>query len=122
MENKGYEVPYEVPTEVEEMAEELSGGYFNYRLVETVYNYGENIQENYYEIYEIYYKANGDIWAWSAEPVNLVFEDFEDVMETIKHIMECCEKTVLRFKDKNKKEIYDTGKKIDCYHPLLKVK
>ena len=120
MENKEYEVPYEVPTEVEEMAEELSGGYFNYRLVETVYNYGENIQENYYEIYEIYYKANGDIWAWSSEPVNLVFADFEDAMETIKHVTECCEKTVLRFKDEKKEELYDTGKKIDGYKPLLK--
>ena len=116
MENK----EYEVPAEVEEMAEELSGGYFNYRLVETVYTYGEDIQEKYYDIYEVYYKGDGSIWAWSAEPVTLMFEDFEDATETIRHIAECCEKTVLRFKDEKKEEIYDTGEKIEGYKPLFK--
>lgn len=113
---------HEIPKEVEKLSEDISGGYFNYRFIETVRTYGDEIQEKYYEIYEIYYRADGSIWAWTREPSSLVFENFEDVMDTIKHIMECCEKTVLSFKDKNKKEIYDTGKKIDCYHPLLKVK
>ena len=116
MENK----EYEVPAEVEEMAEELSGGYFNYRLVETVYTYGEDIEEKFYEIYEIYYKGDGSIWAWSAEPLSLMFEDFDDAFEDIKHIMECCEKTVLRFKDEKKEEIYDTGEKIEGYKPIFK--
>lgn len=111
---------YEIPAEVEEMAEELSGGYFNYRLVETVYTYSEDIEEKFYEIYEIYYRADGSIWAWSAEPLSLMFEDFDDAFEDIKHIAECCEKTVLRFKDENKDEIYDTGEKIEGYKPLFK--
>lgn len=116
MENK----EYEVPAEVEEMAEELSGGYFNYRLVETIYTYSEDIEEKFYEIYEVYYKGDDSIWAWSAEPVTLMFEDFEDATETIRHIAECCEKTVLRFKDEKKEEIYDTGEKIEGYMPIFK--
>lgn len=77
---------YEIPEEVEKLSEDISGGWFNYRLVETVHTYSEDIQEKYYEIYEIYYRADGSIWAWTREPATLRFEDFDDAMEVVKHI------------------------------------
>lgn len=88
--------------EYEELSKSLHGGYFNYRLIEK----GDD-NYKYYEIHEVYYDGNGEIWAWSENPTNLYFESIYDIKEEIRHIKDASKKTILKIVDDN---IIDTKK------------
>ena len=74
---------YEVPPEIEELAESLGGGYWNYRIMQLEYKdkYG---REKWYEMREVYYDGENNIWAWSASPETFSVESIDD----IKHLKE----------------------------------
>lgn len=99
----------EIPAKIEELPEKLSGGWFNFRLVERENDWCDV----YYEVYEVYYYANGEIWGWTEKPMELMFQDYYDVKETIKHIRGACKHTVLKFvknENDNEYELVDTNK------------
>ena len=72
---------YEIPPEIEELAESLSGGYWNYRIMQIEYNdkIGKHkYHEKWYEMREVYYKENDEIWAWSSNSEIFSIESIED--------------------------------------------
>lgn len=96
---------YEVPEEVEEMANDLSGGWFNYRIIEKENSYegkdGKQYTDIYYEIHEVYYNGKGEPFAWTENPISIWFEDKYDVKAIIQHIKKATKHTILKMvKDK----------------------
>ena len=72
----------EIPKEIEELADELSGGWWNYRIVEKSNSWigpdGNRHLEKYYELHEVYYNGKGEIWSWTENPVGIYFESYEE--------------------------------------------
>ena len=109
---------YEVPAEVEELAEDLSGGYWNYRFVEKEYTWKDkddkSYYERYYELHEIYYKADGTIWAWTENPVDLSIQSLSELKDLTKKIKTASRHTILKLikKDNDEDEMIRTNKKL----------
>ena len=108
---------YKVPKEVEELAEDLSGGWWNYRIVEKRDEWTSNQTGNkYYNISfvlkEVYYKADGSIWSWTEGDTALVFDNIKDVKFLFKAVKKAAKHNVLR--EVNDKMI-DTGKRMKDY-------
>ena len=82
--------------EIEEFAETIGGGCWNTRIIEHTEN-----KEKYYAIHEVYYDKNDKPWAWSEEPINLVFEDKESFGEILRQCVEASEKPILKIKNGN---------------------
>lgn len=107
----------EIPKEVEELSEDLSGGWWNYRIVEKRDEWTSNQTGNkYYNISfvlkEVYYKADGSIWSWTEGDTALVFDNIKDVKFLFKAIKKAARHNVL--KEVNDKMI-DTGKRMKDY-------
>lgn len=83
-----------IPKEVEELSEEISGGYWNTRVIR---KFVEN--ESYMGVYEVYYKADDTIWAWSEDPISVTFNDIEEFGEVLGQIIKAAEKPVLELKN-----------------------
>lgn len=52
--------------------------------------------EKYFEIHEVYYKGDGEIWGWSENPMSIYFENFKEVGHLVKQIRAATRKPVLR--------------------------
>lgn len=109
---------YEVPEEIEEMAEHLSGGWWNYRIIEKT-NTWEGVDkktytDTYYEIHEVYYNGRAEIWGWTQNPMSLWFEDGFDAKQSIKNIKKAMKHTILKLttKENGDETLIDTGKYI----------
>lgn len=119
--DKILEKKYNVPEEIEELANDLSGGWWNYRLIEKENRWknkaGKEYFEKYFEIHEVYYKADGEIWAWSENPMSIYFEDFKEVGQLIKQIKNATRKPVLRLVKgvDGKEELVPTMKTLKQY-------
>ena len=106
-----------IPKEVEELSEDLSGGWWNYRIVEKRDEWTSNQTGNkYYNISfvlkEVYYKADGSICSWTEGDTALVFDNIKDVKFLFKAIKKAARHNVL--KEVNDKMI-DTGKRMKDY-------
>lgn len=99
----------EIPKEVEELSEELSGGYWNTRIirkyVDGKYENGEEYHENYMGVYEVYYKADDTIWAWSENPISPTFDDKEGFGEVLRQLVEAAKRPILELKNDELTEI-----------------
>ena len=107
----------EILKEVEELSEDLSGGWWNYRIVEKKDEWTSSQTGNkYYNISfvlkEVYYKADGSIWSWTEGDTALVFDSIKDVKFLFKAIKKAARHNVL--KEVNDKMI-DTGKRMKDY-------
>ena len=114
---------YEVPPEIEELAESLGGGYWNYRILQIEYKdkVGRHkYHEKWYEMREVYYKGNDEIWAWSATPETFSIESIEGAKYLKEQVALAMSKPILAIKkDKEgeeylvelKKTIYDIKEK-----------
>lgn len=108
---------FEIPESVEKLANDLSGGWWNYRLIEKEETWTSNITgkeyfERYYDIHEVYYGADGEIWAWSENPMKIYFQSADEVKILIKQIKKASKHKILKLikdKDGNDKLI-PTGK------------
>lgn len=105
---------YKIPEAIKKFSEEISGGWFNFRVVKHVTTWkdkeGKKYEDITYQLHEVYYTAKGEILGWSEE-VSLYFEDYADVKETIKHIKDACKKTVLLLiETEDGEELIDTHK------------
>lgn len=89
-----------IPDYIEELANDLSGGWWNYRIIEKEREWtnldGKKEIDTYYEIHEVYYKANGNIWSWSENPDTLYFETIYDVRDTLKAIKKAAKMPILK--------------------------
>ena len=104
---------YKAPKEVEE----LSGGWWNYRIIEKKDEWESKQTGNkYYNISfvlkEVYYKADGSIWSWTEGDTALVFDNIKDVKFLFKAVKKAAKHNVLR--EVNDKMI-DTGKRMKDY-------
>ena len=110
---------YDIPPEIEELSESLSGGYWNYRIMQLEYKdkYGK---EKWYELREVYYDGEDKVWAWSSNPETFSVQSIEDVKELKEKILLAMVKPILAIKkDKEgneyvvelKKTIYDIKEK-----------
>lgn len=90
---------HKIPKEVEELAEDLSGGYWNTRVirkhVDGKYENGEEYHETYMAVYEVYYRKDDSIWAWSENPMTIGFEDKEEFGILINQIFDAAQRPVL---------------------------
>lgn len=95
----------DIPEEIEEFAEFITGGYWNYRFIKIVVPYdelddnlnktGKTKYETHYELHEVYYDRTDKIWSWSEEPIKVVSNDGEDLLEFIRCILDASMKKVL---------------------------
>lgn len=74
---------YEALPETKEFIDSIGEGYWNYRIMQLEYK-DEYGHEKWYEMREVYYDENDNIWAWSAGPKTFSVESIED----IKHLKE----------------------------------
>lgn len=74
---------YEALPETKEFIDSVGEGYWNYRIMQLEYK-DEYGHEKWYEMREVYYDENDNIWAWSASPKTFSVESIED----IKHLKE----------------------------------
>lgn len=74
---------YEALPEAKEFIDSIGEGYWNYRIMQLEYK-DEYGHEKWYEMREVYYDENDNIWAWSASPKTFSVESIED----IKHLKE----------------------------------
>ena len=81
---------YQIPKEIEDFAEDISGGYWNTRIIKHITD-----DETYYAIHEVYYRKDDTIWSWSTDPIDVMFEDKNDFGEFAKHIMEAATRPIL---------------------------
>ena len=96
----------------------MSGGWWNYRIIEKRKDW-EGVDKKtytdiYYEIHEVYYSGKGEIWGWTQNPMSLWFEDGFDAKQSIKHIKKAMKHTILRLdtKEDGDETLVDTGKYI----------
>lgn len=114
------EKEYHMPKEIEELIEDLGGGWWNYRLIEKESHWtnkaGKEYFEKYFEIHEVYYKGDGEIWGWSENPMSIYFENFKEVGYLVKQIKAATQKPVLRLvKSKDGEELVSTMKTLKEY-------
>ena len=118
--DKDLEKEYNIPEEIEELANDLEGSWWNYRVIEKESRWtnkaGKEFFEKYFEIHEIYYKGNGEIWAWSENPMGIYFEEFGEVSQLMKQIKKAIKKPVLKIiKNQDGEEIVTTMKTLKQY-------
>ena len=99
------------------MSNEWTGVYWNTRLVEKKQTFSlERTKKTYFnisfEIHEVHYDKNHNIVAWTQDPIQLNFYDYDDAKGTIKHIKDALKRTVLRLEDD---KLIDTGKYLKQY-------
>lgn len=92
-----------IPKEIEKLSEELSGGYWNTRIirkyVDGKYKNGKEYHEVYMGVYEVYYKADDSIWAWSENPISPTFEDKEGFGEVLGQLLKASDRPILELKN-----------------------
>lgn len=95
----------------------FKGGYWNYRLIEKTISYklkdGNVLSETVYEIYEVYYNEKNEIIAWTAEPMNLFFQSFNDYKMILHRIKNAVKRPILRledFKEEDNEKLIETNK------------
>lgn len=112
-----------------EDSNKFSGGWWNYRWFECVLPGAKEHKEKinslsysisnreiledrkYYELYEVYYDKNGNVFAWCDVPLNMMTSSHKDINIMLKQIKKATNKTVLRIVNKgSQSEIEDTGK------------
>lgn len=112
---------YDIPEEMEKLADDLAGGWWNYRLIEKENRWkdktGKEYFEKYFEIHEVYYREDGEIWAWSENPMSIYFEDYKEIGQLIKQIKNATKKPVLRLvkDDKGEEELVPVMKTLKQY-------
>lgn len=107
----------EIPEEVEELADDISGGWWNYRMIEKKDEWTSNQTGNtYYNITfvvkEVYYRPDGSIWSWTENNMGLDFESEKDIKFLFKSLKRAAKKTVLKEVDD---KMIDTGKRMKDY-------
>jgi hypothetical protein len=107
---------FEIPDYINELSEELHGGYWNTRIIKKTiegdYKDGTHYKEIVMDVYEIYYKQDGTIWAWSENPICTAFSDREEFGDVLKHFVEASQKTILELVND---ELVDTYQTIEFY-------
>lgn len=76
-------------------------GYWNYRVIEK-----GTEDYKYYEIHEVYYDVDGNIIAWTENPVNLYIETVSDIKSLMKRFKKAVKKPILRI---DGEELINTG-------------
>ena len=98
--DKILEKKYNECEEIEELANDLSGGWWNYRVIEKENRWTNKADkeyfEKYFEIHEVYYKEDGEIWAWSENPMSIYLENFKEVGQLMKQIKKAIKRPVLK--------------------------
>lgn len=103
--------------DIEEFANEITGGWWNYRLIEKTTSWtgkdDKEYSETFYEIHEVYYDGNGQPFAWSENPMSIYFTDNKDVKIILKQIKEACKHNILRIETtKDGESLVSTNKKM----------
>lgn len=91
--------------EMEELVKEVSGSYWNYRWLKIIQEFpeydedgnltGNNEQEAYYELHEVYYDNDEKPFMWTEGCTNLLVENAVDLMELVKRTLDAAKKPVL---------------------------
>lgn len=110
-----FEMSEDLKDTIKELSNTFSDGWFNYRIVEKEHKWNDIddsiISELYYEIHEVYYGADGDIIAWTENPISIYFENIFDANDTIKHIKDAIKKPILKYDpDTDGDSLYETDK------------
>lgn len=96
----------------EELSEELSD-YWNTRIIKRTVKgklcNGEEYEETYYKISEVYYYKDGKPAMWGESSINLIFQDREELESLLKQIKDARSRTVLEEKDN---KLIDTNIKL----------
>lgn len=66
-------------------------GHWNHRVVKATYPNGEE----YYSIREVFYNKDGEIYAYTTEPVDIAGESVEEVKEYLQWCLDCIDKPML---------------------------
>lgn len=94
------EISKEIIEKAKDLAKDCEGGYFNYRIIEKEDKWtdldGVEWTEYYYEIHEVYYNGKDEIIAWTENPINVYFETYSDVRDTINHIKKASNAKILK--------------------------
>lgn len=102
-----------IPKYINDLAESLSGGYFNFRFIEKIKVFevkGKQYFEKNFDVHEVYYYENGEIWAWSNEPIDLFIQNKYDLDDIIESLIKASKETILRLQDNGRdKKLIDTG-------------
>ena len=117
--------------EIEELAKDFSGSYWNYRWLKIIQSFpeydddgnltGNTDYEAYYELHEVYYDNNEKPFMWTEEPVNMLTENAEDLMELVKNALNAAMQPVLLLnKNEDKTTIEETNEYIDGKEELDK--
>lgn len=91
----------------EELAEEMAD-YWNTRIIKHTVK-GKEYCETYYGVHEVYYYKDGRPAMWTEKPIDVTFENSEELETMLKHITDAKEKTVLEDIDD---KLIDTNKLI----------
>lgn len=87
----------------EDLDEEMAD-YWNTRIIKHIvkgkYDNGKEYHETYYGVHEVYYYKNGEPAMWTEEPIDVTFEDKEELEELLKQISDAAERTVLELDEK----------------------
>ena len=119
--DKILEKKYNKCEETKKLADDLSGGWWNYRVIEKEHRWtnkaGKEYFERYFEIHEVYYKGDGEIWAWSENPMSLYIENFKEVGQLMKQIKKATKRPVLKLVKgiDGKEELVPTMKTLKQY-------
>jgi len=69
--------------------------HWNHRVVKKIYNEGKENEEEQYSVREAHYNDNGDLYAYTEEPVDLACESMEALKEYIQWCLNCLDKPIL---------------------------
>ena len=68
----------------------------DYRIFENERNF-ETFKEYYYDIHEVYYDEQNNIFAWTVEPVTPYFEYFSDIERYQDGFIEALSKKIVKY-------------------------
>lgn len=99
------------------MNKEWTGKYWNTRFIEYKETwYSRKDYEEYFvkhfALHEVHYDEMDNPIAWTSEPVDMRFQDYDDIKVTMKHMKDALKRTVLKIKDN---KLIDTGKLVKDY-------
>lgn len=71
---------------------------WNYRIIKH-----DKSEPAYFAIHEVYYDEKGKIQGWTADPIEIAGDSKQEVLETLKHMIDDAKQSVLKESELEKK-------------------
>lgn len=64
---------------------------WNYRII-----MHDKSKPKYFAVHEIYYDEKGNIESWTADPINITGDSKQEILKTLKHMIEDTKHSILQ--------------------------